>query len=95
VRLSVETVAELASRIVLDPQAHRLTVDVEQGVVYAAPSSQHPFELDGESRAMLLEGLDAIDLTLKHRADIDAFFASDRVARPWIYPDAAAMDRPL
>ena len=93
VRLPVETVAALASHVVLDPQAHRLTVDVEQGVVYAEASLQHLFELDGETRAMLLEGLDAIDLTLKHRADIDAFFAADRAARPWIYPDLAAMER--
>jgi 3-isopropylmalate/(R)-2-methylmalate dehydratase small subunit len=42
---------------------------------------------------MLLEGLDAIDLTLKHLADIEAFFAADRAARPWIYPDLAAMYR--
>jgi 3-isopropylmalate/(R)-2-methylmalate dehydratase small subunit len=34
---------------------------------------------------MLLEGLDAIDLTFKHRADIAAFQAADRTARPWIY----------
>lgn len=93
VRLSVETVAALASRVVLDPQVHRLTVDMEQGVVYSDASVPHPFALDGESRAMLLEGLDAIDLTLKHLADIEAFFAADRAARPWIYPDLAAMDR--
>ena len=42
---------------------------------------------------MLLEGLDAIDLTRKHLADIDIFFAADRAARPWIYPDLATMER--
>ena len=93
VRVPVETVAALASHVMLDPQAHRLTVDVEQGVVYAEASLQHPFELEGESRAMLLEGLDAIDLTRKHLADIDIFFAADRAARPWIYPDLATLER--
>ena len=29
--------------------------------------------------------LDGIDLTLKHRAHIDAFVARDRLERPWIY----------
>ena len=62
-------------------------------MVYAEASLQHPFELEGESRAMLLEGLDAIDLTRKHLADIDIFFAADRAARPWIYPDLATMER--
>jgi 3-isopropylmalate/(R)-2-methylmalate dehydratase small subunit len=41
--------------------------------------------MEPESREMLLEGLDAIDLTLKQRTAIDAFTKSDRAARPWIY----------
>jgi 3-isopropylmalate/(R)-2-methylmalate dehydratase small subunit len=36
---------------------------------------------------MLLEGLDAIDLTLKQRPSIDAWTEADRVARPWVYLD--------
>ena len=46
-------------------------------------------ELDDEPKAMLLEGLDAIDLTLKQRPAIEAFRARDRAARPWIYLDGA------
>jgi len=34
---------------------------------------------------MLLEGLDGIDLTLKSRAEIDAFVERDRRERPWIH----------
>jgi hypothetical protein len=34
---------------------------------------------------MLLEGLDAIGLTLKSQALIDAHVAHDRVQRPWAY----------
>lgn len=44
-----------------------------------------PFEIGAEAKAMLLEGLDAIELTLKHQAQIAAFQAADRQARPWIY----------
>lgn len=47
------------------------------------------FEIDEAAKTMLAEGLDAIDLTLKHRAAIDAFVAADRVAQPWIYLDDA------
>jgi 3-isopropylmalate/(R)-2-methylmalate dehydratase small subunit len=36
---------------------------------------------------MLLEGLDAIDLTMKRRGEIEAFWRADRAARPWIYLD--------
>ena len=43
------------------------------------------FVIDPDVKAMLAEGLDAIDLTLKSRAAIAAFHAADRRARPWIY----------
>ena len=43
------------------------------------------FEIDAEAKTMLIEGLDAIDLTFKHRDAIAAWQATDRTARPWIY----------
>jgi 3-isopropylmalate/(R)-2-methylmalate dehydratase small subunit len=108
VRLSAEAVAALAAHVAVDPPARPLTVDVVRGEVRArsgaaaAPSDaalpdaalRHPFTLDAEARDMLLEGLDAIDLTLKHRADIEAFLARDRAARPWIHALAAAGGTP-
>jgi 3-isopropylmalate/(R)-2-methylmalate dehydratase small subunit len=45
----------------------------------------HRFDVDAEARMMLLEGLDAIDLTLKHRDAIAAWQANDRAKRPWTY----------
>lgn len=104
VRLPAEAVASLARHVEADPQARRLTVDVVRGEVRTAvaegagtdavPVLRHPFTLDAGSRDMLIEGLDAIDLTLKHRADIDAFIDRDRASRPWIYLEAAATDHP-
>lgn len=44
-----------------------------------------PFAMEDEARAMLIEGADAIELTLRHRAEIDAFFTRDAAERPWIY----------
>jgi 3-isopropylmalate/(R)-2-methylmalate dehydratase small subunit len=43
------------------------------------------FHIDEESKAMVLEGLDAIDVTLKHRDEISGWQAADRMARPWVY----------
>ncbi len=43
------------------------------------------FQIDEESKTMLLEGLDAIDLTLKHRDAISAWHRLDRAVRPWVY----------
>jgi 3-isopropylmalate/(R)-2-methylmalate dehydratase small subunit len=88
VRLPAGTVAALADAVAADPLSRRLTVDLVRQVVTSPDGEEHPFELEPEAREMLLEGLDAIDLTLKLRPAIDAFVASDRTARPWIYLDA-------
>ena len=62
-----------------------VTVDLRQQQVRLGTGQQWSFDIGSEAKAMLLEGLDAIDLTLKHNADIRAFQAADRQARPWIY----------
>ena len=50
----------------------------------------HRFEIEPEAKMMLLEGLDAIDLTLKHRDAIAKWQAADRQQRPWIYVEKSA-----
>lgn len=50
----------------------------------------HPFEIAAEPKAMLLEGLDAIDLTLKSRFAIDAWTEADMARRPWVYLEKSA-----
>lgn len=84
VRLPLPIVQSIATWVERDPAVNLVTVDLECSVVCAADQS-HAFELDPESRDMLLEGLDAIALTLKQRAAIEEFWRRDRLARPWIY----------
>ena len=48
------------------------------------------FEIESEAKSMLVEGLDVIDLTLKHAETIAAWTARDRLARPWVYLEKAA-----
>jgi len=57
-----------------DP-ALEVTVDLEAREVRVGSISA-PFEVDDYTRWRLLEGLDDIDLTLQHEADITAFEAS-------------------
>ena len=45
----------------------------------------HSFAIDPEAKAMLVSGLDGIDLTLLHAAAIANFHTADRTRRPWIY----------
>lgn len=45
----------------------------------------HRFEIGEEAKMLLLNGFDAIDLTLQHRDAISVWQQADRVSRPWIY----------
>jgi 3-isopropylmalate/(R)-2-methylmalate dehydratase small subunit len=85
VKLDAASIARLAAATADDPQRLRVTVDLVRQRIAGPTGLEFTFELDPESREMLLEGLDAIDLTLKHRAAIESFQARDRVQRPWIY----------
>lgn len=86
VRLPAEAVAALAAAVERDPAGMQLTVDLERRKVTSPDGQAYGFPIEAEAREMLLEGLDAIDLTLKQRAAIEDFLARDRAARPWIYP---------
>ncbi len=61
-----------------------VTIDLlSQSIDY---KDQHRlFHIDEESKIMLLEGLDAIDLTLKHKDAIQSWQLIDRINRPWVY----------
>ncbi len=78
--LDAGLIAQLGDMVAIDLLAQTVT----SNEVTAA------FEIDAEAKAMLVEGLDAIDLTLKHRAAIDAFLIADQAARPWIYLEPSA-----
>ena len=61
-----------------------VTIDLAAQTV-AADCTSWAFAIDSESKTMILEGLDAIELTLKALPAIDAWTARDRAARPWVY----------
>jgi 3-isopropylmalate/(R)-2-methylmalate dehydratase small subunit len=82
--LTESDISRLAEQVALDPAAYPVTVDLQQCEVRCADFSV-PFTMDSESREMLLEGLDAIDLSFKHRDRIDQFMREQRRVRPWLY----------
>jgi 3-isopropylmalate/(R)-2-methylmalate dehydratase small subunit len=90
VLLPTAIVAEVAAQVAVGPQSARVTVDLRNLVLTAPDGTAHGFTLAEEAREMLLEGLDAIDLTLKRRDEITAFIAADRKQRGWAYPDPQA-----
>ena len=63
-----------------------LTIDLAAQNVTDAEGNRRSFAIDPEAKAMLMGGLDAIDLTLQRRDTIAKFRAADRARRPWAYP---------
>ena len=80
VQLDTAAIAALAGQAGGAPVA----VDLEQCLV-SSPAGSWPFVIDGEARQMLLNGMDAIELTLSRRGAIEAFRTADAKVRPWIY----------
>lgn len=81
--------------VVLAPDAiHMLagqdvTVDLAAQLV-SVGQAHWTFSIEAEAKTMLLEGLDAIDLTLKSQPDIEQWTQADRTARPWVYLEKSA-----
>jgi 3-isopropylmalate/(R)-2-methylmalate dehydratase small subunit len=71
-----EAISEIAGK--------EVTIDLANQSIFNG-KQYRPFHIDEESKMMLLEGLDAIDLTLKHGDAIAAWQAKDRSSRPWVY----------
>ena len=83
--LPADAVEALAASVRADPQRLQVTVDLIAQSVAAPSGEAWRFPIGEEAKAMLLGGLDAIDLTLQRRADIAAFRAADSLRRPWAY----------
>ena len=68
------------SRAVIDGLGREVSIDLPAQTV-----DGHRFEIADGDKRMLVEGLDAVDLTLAHEADIEAWEAADRARRLWAY----------
>ncbi len=58
----------------------KITIDLPNQTVNGAA-----FDIDPGDKKMLIEGLDMIAQTLIHKAEIDMFFACDKIKNPWKY----------
>ena len=81
--LEKEKVVALADAV--DVGGDAMSVDLEAQEVTGPDGKVYAFEIDASRREALLEGLDAIAVTLKREAEITAFQDADRQSRPWIY----------
>ncbi len=64
-----------------------LSVDLETQTVTSRSVAnwRAHFDISALQKAILIEGLDPIGLTLKDSPRIKAFLADDRLKRPWVY----------
>ena len=74
----------LPSEVISALAGKHVSIDLEAQTVDCTGHEWH-FDIDEEAKAMLLEGLDAIDLTLKSLPQIEMWTAQDRASRPWVY----------
>ena len=85
IELPDERVKALAGLIEQDPDRHRISIDLERCVVMGPDTLEDGFDIAPSDREMLMEGLDAIAVTMKRDDEILAFQARDRLKRPWVY----------
>jgi 3-isopropylmalate/(R)-2-methylmalate dehydratase small subunit len=72
-----------------------MTVDLVTRELSIGDSPPLSFQIDELRRQSLLEGLDAIDLTLKDAAVIAAWQDTDRKRRPWAWKPVRRSESPM
>lgn len=85
VELDAAAIAEIAGSLGDQPAACPVTVDLEACRVTAASGQTWSFAIDDEALTMLLQGMDAIELTLSQRDRLETMRTADQAVRPWIY----------
>jgi 3-isopropylmalate/(R)-2-methylmalate dehydratase small subunit len=87
VRLPAAAVEAIAAEV--RNGGKEITVDLGEQQVVTASGRAIAFEIEPGRRKALLEGLDAIGVTLTYAADIARFQARDRIERPWLYAESS------
>ena len=83
IRLPAERVDALRAALRASPGA-RITIDLASKVVQGPDGTMDRFEIDSFRKDCLLKGVDAIDLTLGHEAEIAKFEERQRAEQDWL-----------
>ena len=81
--LSEQQVDQLFNEVFAFP-GYELTIDLERQVVIKADGAELPFDVQPFRKYCLVNGLDDIGLTLRHKDKIKAFEAERLAAKPWL-----------
>ena len=85
IRLPAAAVDGLLAQLGAAAAPVRLRVDLPAQTVAAPDGALQRFEIDPLRKKALLEGLDAIGMTLARETEIAAWQAADRARRPWVW----------
>lgn len=76
-------VAQLFDEVAAFP-GYELTIDLERQVIVKAQGEEIPFDVQAFRKYCLLNGLDDIGLTLRHKDKIAAFETERLTKKPWL-----------
>ena len=68
-------------------QGYQLTVDLAAQTVATPAGTRYQFQVDAFRKHCLLNGLDAIGLSMQHAAAIASYEARRRTEAPWLFSD--------
>jgi 3-isopropylmalate/(R)-2-methylmalate dehydratase small subunit len=83
--LPIDRVATLREQLARQPGA-KVAIDLPSQTLTFPDGSTEYFEVDPFRKECLLAGVDEIDLTLRHEAEIAAYEAKQREETPWLAP---------
>jgi 3-isopropylmalate/(R)-2-methylmalate dehydratase small subunit len=76
-------VAKLFDEVLAFP-GYQLTIDLEKQVILKGDGESIPFDVQAFRKYCLINGLDDIGLTLRHKDKIKAFEAERLATKPWL-----------
>ena len=84
VPIVLDTAAITQLTDVVNNRTSEIDIDLERCLICAGDVTLS-FSLNEDKRQMLLNGSNAVDLTLRHKPAIDQFLLNDKNNRPWVY----------
>ena len=83
--LETEKIRELQTFVELNPAVNQLTADLRATTITAGSHTKYRFYIEPSNQQNLLQGIDAIESTLKLMPSIEAFEKNYNRRRPWVY----------
>ena len=86
VSLDEAIVTSLSSQVKIDPQQHRINIDLVNKRLKGPDGEVYPFEIDAADQKMLIDGHDLINVTMNSIDEIEKYETAHRSRRSWMYP---------